>query len=133
MYSTRVREVNGTSVRKMFDEFITNKDMKKMGCSFEHRLIVVDEDRNPYEFGEICRLLDEGKEMPGAKRVASTFVIKAVKRHGSIAVVMGKVVPSRSIPRVIFTTRYYLDEMSSEKFMDFVFDCVSKYEVSLNE
>lgn len=133
MYSTSVREVNGASAKELFAEFIANKDKRIMFCSFEHRLIVVDEDRNPYEFGEICRLLDEGKEMPGAKRVASTYTIKAVKRPGPIAVVVGKVVPDRIIPKVIFTTRYYPAQMSSEKFMDFVFDCVSKYEVSINE
>lgn len=132
MYSTRIRET-GTSVRKMFDEFIANKDMRKMTCSFEHRLIVVDEDKNPYEFEEICRLLDEGKEMPGAKRVASTFVIKAERQFGSIAVVVGKEVSYRPIPRVIFRTKYYSDEMSSENFMNFVFDTVSNYEVCMNE
>lgn len=132
MYSTRIMELNGRSIRKMFDEFIISKDAKKMECSFTHRLIVIDEDKNPYEFGEIQRLLDEGKELPGAKRVVSTITFKAVKRPGSIAVVVGKVVPRRTIPRVILTTRYYLDEMSSENFMNFVFDTVSNYEVCMN-
>ncbi len=133
MYATRIMELNGKSMRKMFDEFIVSKDVKKMECSFTHRLIVTDEDKDPYEFEEVCRLLDEGKEVPGAKRVVSMITFKAVKRPGSIAVAVGKVVPRRTIPRVIFTTHYYLDEMSSKNFMNFVFDSVSNYEVSLNE
>lgn len=133
MYSTRIMELNGRSMRKMFDEFIISKDTKKMKCSFTHRLIITDEDKNPYEFEEVQRLLDEGKEMPGAKRVVSTFVFKAVKHTHAMEIVVGKVVPRRAIPKVIFTTRFYSDDMSSEKFMNFVFDSVSNYEVCMNE